>query len=91
MMDAASEARLSGGGQSPDLSRWVLWIVPGGDGPVTLALADLPACGAPRSVCTADGRSLTGPLGLTVPDPAGGAVGGSGGAHRVVLRRAARA
>ena len=46
-------------------------LAPDGDGPVTLALATLPACGAPRAVCTADGRALTGPLALTVPGPAG--------------------
>ena len=50
--------------------RWTLWLAPEGDGAVTLALADLPACGSARSVCTADGRALSGPLTLMVPGPA---------------------
>ena len=59
--------------------RWTFWLAPEGDGPVTLALADLPACGAPRSVCTADGRALSGPLALTVPGPAGARSAGPAG------------
>ena len=47
-----------------------LKLVPTGDGAVTLTLATLPACGEAGSVCTADGRALTGPLALNVPGPA---------------------
>ena len=54
----------------PSNLSYKLRLVPAGDGAVTLALATLPACGEKGSVCTADGRGLTGPLALTVPGPA---------------------
>ena len=54
----------------PSNLRFVLTLEPEGNAAVRLALATLPACGREGSVCTADGRSLRGPLGLTVPGPA---------------------
>ncbi len=56
----------------PSNLRYELTVAPSSDAPVTLSLAAaLPACGAPGSVCTADGRALSGPLSETVPGPAG--------------------
>ena len=49
-----------------------LTVEPSGNGAVTLSLATpLPACGQSGAVCTANGRSLTGPLGVTVQGPPG--------------------
>ena len=45
-------------------------VQPGGNDPVTLARAALPACGQSSSICTSDGRALEGPPALTVPGPA---------------------
>ena len=54
----------------PSNERFELTLAPGGNEAVTLELAALPACGETGSVCTADGRGLTGPLTVTVPGPA---------------------
>ena len=54
----------------PSNRRYELTVEPAGDAAVTLALAALPACGAAGSVCTADGRALSGALSATVPGPA---------------------
>ena len=54
----------------PSNQRYELRVVPSSDAPVTFRLAALPACGASGSVCTADGRALSGPLSKTVPGPA---------------------
>ena len=56
--------------EPPSNERYELTLTPGGNAPVTLALAALPACGEAGSVCTADGRALAGPLTVTVPGPA---------------------
>ena len=58
----------------PSNLRYELTVAPSSDEPVTLSLAALPVCGAPGSVCTADGRALSGPLSKTVPGPAALAV-----------------
>ena len=54
----------------PSNLRYELTVEPSGDAAVTLALAALPACGETGSVCTTDGRALSGPLTATVPGPA---------------------
>ena len=55
----------------PSNRRYELTVEPDGNAAVTLALASpLPACGAAGSVCTADGRALSGALSATVPGPA---------------------
>ena len=55
----------------PSNRRYELTVEPAGDAAVVLTLASpLPACGVSGSVCTADGRALTGPLSATVPGPA---------------------
>ena len=54
----------------PSNERFEMTLAPVGNEAVTLELAALPACGETGSVCTANGRGLTGPLGVTVPGPA---------------------
>ncbi len=54
----------------PSNRRYELTVEPAGDAAVRLALAALPACGVAGSVCTADGRALSGALSATVPGPA---------------------
>ena len=54
----------------PSNERFEMTLAPVGNDAVELALAALPACGEAGSVCTADGRALAGPLGVTVPGPA---------------------
>ena len=54
----------------PSNLRYELNVEPSGDAAVTLSLGALPACGEAGSVCTADGRALSGPLTATVPGPA---------------------
>ena len=55
----------------PSNRRYELTVEPDGNAAVVLALASpLPACGAAGSVCTADGRALSGALSATVPGPA---------------------
>ncbi len=49
--------------------RYEVTVQPGGNDPVTLARAELPACGQSGSICTSDGRALEGVLSATVPGP----------------------
>ena len=56
--------------EPPSNRRFELTVEPTGDVAVTLALAALRACGEAGSVCTADGRALSGALALSVPGPA---------------------
>ena len=50
--------------------RFRLTVEPSGNGAVALALAtSRPACGQSGAVCASGGRSLTGPLGVTVKGP----------------------
>ena len=56
--------------EPPANRRYELTLTPSGDGAVTLTRMALPACGAPDTVCTGDGRALTGALALGVPGPA---------------------
>ena len=49
--------------------RYEVTVEPGGNDPVRLARAALPACGQSGSICTSDGRALEGELSATVPGP----------------------
>ena len=52
---------------APSNRRFELTVEPSSPAAVTFALASLSACGETGSVCTADGRALTGPVALTGP------------------------
>ena len=54
--------------------RYEVTVQPSGNGAVTLARAELPACGQSGSICTSDGRALEGELSATVPGPLGPSV-----------------
>ena len=54
----------------PSNRRYELTVEPAGDAAVRLGLGSLPACGAAGSVCTEDGRALSGSVSATVPGPA---------------------
>ena len=45
-------------------------VTPSADEAVTLTLKAVPPCGQEKTVCTAGGSVLSGPLGVTVPGPA---------------------
>ena len=53
----------------PSNLRYEVTVQPGGNDPVTLARAALPACGQSGSICTSGGRALEGVLSATVPGP----------------------
>ena len=53
----------------PSNLRYEVTVQPGGNDPVTLARAELPACGQSGSICTSDGRALEGELSATVAGP----------------------
>ena len=53
----------------PSNLRYEVTVQPGGNDPVRLARAALPACGQSGSICTSDGRALEGVLSATVPGP----------------------
>ena len=57
--------------EPPSNRRFELSLEPLGDSAVTLESRTLPACGQAGAVCTADGRSRSGALELTVAGPAG--------------------
>ena len=67
----------------PSNLRYEVTVRPGGNDPVTLARAALPACGQSGALCTSDARARRRTLG----DGAGAA----GGIDRVVVRRSGRA
>ena len=56
---------------SPPSNRaFVLKVTPGGNEAVKLTLNAVPPCGQDKTVCSAGGAVLSGPLGVTVPGPA---------------------
>ena len=54
----------------PSNQAFVLKVTPSGDEAVTLTLKAVPPCGQEKTVCSAGGSVLSGPLGVTVPGPA---------------------
>ena len=54
----------------PSNKAFVLMVTPSADEAVTLTLKAVPPCGQEKTVCTAGGSVLSGPLGVTVPGPA---------------------
>ena len=54
----------------PSNKAFVLMVTPTADEAVTLTLKAVPPCGQEKTVCTAGGSVLSGPLGVTVPGPA---------------------
>ena len=54
----------------PSNRSFVLTVKPGGNEAVKLSLKAVPPCGQDKTVCTAGGSVLSGPLGVTVPGPA---------------------
>ena len=54
----------------PSNKAFVLKVTPSADEAVTLTLKAVPPCGQEKTVCTAGGSVLSGPLGVTVPGPA---------------------
>ena len=54
----------------PSNQAFVLKVTPSGNEAVTLTLKAVPPCGQDKTVCTAGGSVLSGPLGVTVPGPA---------------------
>ena len=54
----------------PSNKAFVLKVKPGGNEAVKLTLKAVPPCGQNKTVCTAGGSVLSGPLGVTVPGPA---------------------
>ena len=55
---------------APSNKAFVLKVTPGGNEAVTLTLKAVPPCGQDKTVCSAGGSVLSGPLGVTVPGPA---------------------
>ena len=55
---------------APSNRSFVLTVKPGGDAAVKLTLKAVPPCGQEKTVCSAGGSVLSGPLGVTVPGPA---------------------
>ena len=53
----------------PSNEAFVLKVTPSGNEAVTLSLKAVPPCGQEKTVCTAGGAVLNGPLGVTVPGP----------------------
>ena len=54
----------------PSNKAFVLKVTPSGNEAVTLTLKAVPPCGQEKTVCSAGGSVLSGPLGVTVPGPA---------------------
>ena len=54
----------------PSNQAFVLKVTPSGNEAVTLTLKAVPPCGQEKTVCSAGGSVLSGPLGVTVPGPA---------------------
>ena len=55
---------------APSNRAFVLKVTPGGNEAVKLTLNAVPPCGQDKTVCSAGGAVLSGPLGVTVPGPA---------------------
>ena len=57
--------------EPPESRRYELTLAPSGDNAVRVAKDNLPECEASESVCSDDGRALTGTLSFNVPGPVG--------------------